>query len=48
VSEAARENNASAVKVDETARQLKGIAAELQRGVAHFRTLEADAPASHG
>jgi methyl-accepting chemotaxis protein len=38
VSEAARESNASAVKVDETARRLREIAAELQRGVAHFNT----------
>lgn len=36
VSAAARENSISAAKVDETARRLKEISAELERGVAHF------------
>jgi methyl-accepting chemotaxis protein len=38
VSEATRQNNQSAVKVNEAAQRLKDIAGELQRTVAHFKT----------
>ncbi len=38
VSEATRLNNASAVKVDESARRLKEIAGRLQKSVEHFNT----------
>ena len=38
VSEATRQNNPSAVKVNEAAQRLKEIAGQLQRTVAHFST----------
>ncbi|HQY88156.1 MAG TPA: methyl-accepting chemotaxis protein, partial [Tepidisphaeraceae bacterium] len=48
VSDATRQNNQSAVKVNEAARRLKEIAGELQRTVAHFNTGDQTTSSNNG